>query len=373
MDAFVTHVPTQHAPAPPFACSNGPHNARIALVGEAFGEQEDLLKRPFVGASGQELTRMLSDAGISRRECFLTNVFAFRPQGNDIATLCGGKKEVRESYAQLCPGTNYDLAHLGKTGQYLRPEYLGELSRLAEELQAVRPHVCIALGATACWALLGSNRIGALRGTVATSTLVPGLKVLPTYHPAAVLRNWAYRPITIADLLKSKRESESPHIARPERFILVEPTMDELCDWTHAHITLPCEVACDIETKSGMIEMIGFSSGPQHAMVVPFVDRAKGGNYWPTRSEELEARRIVASILHNPRVYKVFQNGLYDLQYLLREGFRPRNCTHDTMLLHHSIYPELQKGLGFLGSIYTNEPAWKLMRGAKQTEMKKDD
>jgi hypothetical protein len=42
------------------------------------------------------------------------------------------------------------------------------------------------------------------------------------------------------------------------------------------------------------------------------------------------------------------------------------------MLLHHALYPEMQKGLGFLGSIYSNEPAWKLLRG-KAEELKKDD
>ncbi len=67
----------------------------------------------------------------------------------------------------------------------------------------------------------------------------------------------------------------------------------------------------------------------------------------------------------------LFQNGMYDLQYLYKMGFRPRACLEDTMLLHHSLFPELQKGLGFLGSVYSNEAAWKLMR--KQDSFKKDE
>jgi len=66
-----------------------------------------------------------------------------------------------------------------------------------------------------------------------------------------------------------------------------------------------------------------------------------------------------------------YQNGLYDLQYILRMGLRPANCQADTMLLHHSLFPELQKGLGFLGSIYTNEASWKLMR--EQDSNKRDE
>jgi hypothetical protein len=53
-------------------------------------------------------------------------------------------------------------------------------------------------------------------------------------------------------------------------------------------------------------------------------------------------------------------------------GLRPANVAEDTMLLHHSLFPELPKGLGFLGSIYTNEASWKLMHGLTDTE-KRDE
>lgn len=350
-----------HNAAPAFAHSSGPRDAKIAIVGEAWGEQEALIGKPFQGYSGQELTRMLQEAGLARRECFLTNVLALRPPNNDLSALCVKKADC---------GDDYPHPHLGKVGQYLAPQYLSELERLREELEKVRPNLVIALGATACWALLGTNGIGNLRGTVATGTLV-GLKVLPTYHPAAVLRNWAWRPIALADLMKAKRESAYAEIKRPRRLILVNPTIQECRDWISTHVKSEC--ACDIETKYGMIEMIGFSADHNHAMIVPFWDKAKGGNYWPSALIEKDARNIVRSILENPFIVKIFQNGLYDLQYLMKEGYRPRNCSEDTMLLHHALYPELQKGLGFLGSIYTSEPAWKMMRGKKMTEMKKDD
>lgn len=350
-----------HTPAPAFAHSSGPHDAKIAIVGEAWGEQEALIGKPFQGYSGQELTRMLAEAGIARRECFLTNVLALRPLNNDLTYLCGKKADVGESYP---------FPHLGKVGQYLLPEYLGEVERLREELATVKPNLVIALGATACWALLQTNGIGALRGTVAEAALLP-VKVLPTYHPSAVLRNWAWRPIAVADLMKARRESAYPHIARPQRFITVNPSISEIWEWINTHLRNAC--SCDIETKFGMIEMIGFASSPQHALVIPFWDKERGGNYWPSAALEKDARQAVARILEDPSITKIFQNGLYDLQYILKEGYRPRGCREDTMLLHHALYPEMQKGLGFLGSVYTSEPAWKMMRGKKVTEMKKDD
>jgi uracil-DNA glycosylase len=345
----------------PFTFTSGPKDAKIAFVGESMGEQDLLVGKPFQGYSGQELSRMLTEAGIVRRECFLTNVFPF--QVKDIATLCGKKAEV---------GEDYDLPHLGKAGQYLLPEHLIHVERLKAELEAVRPNLVVALGATACWALLATNGLASLRGTVAMAHNMP-LKVLPTYHPSAVLRNWAWRPIAIADLMKAKREGEFPNISRPQRFILVNPSIDEISQWITKHLPPGSETACDIETKYGMIEMIGFSSDPFNAMVVPFWDKSKGGNYWSSPNIERDARNLVKGILENSSITKIFQNGLYDLQYIFKEGFRPRGCREDTMLLHHSIYPEMQKGLGFLGSVYTYEPAWKMMRGKAITEMKKDD
>lgn len=349
--------------APAFAHSSGPRDAKIAIVGDYWGEQEAIVQKPFQGYSGQELSRMLAQAGIVRRDCFLTNVFAFRPQSNDVTSLCGNKTEVGEGYA---------LPHLGKKGQYLLPKYFGELARLQEEIEVVKPNVVIALGAVACWALLGTNGLASLRGTAATAHFGP-FKVLPTYHPSGILRNWSWRPIAIADLIKAKRESEFPEIRRPQRFILVNPTLDEMQAWIAEHLPPGSETSCDIETKYGMIEMIGFSGGPNHAMVVPFWDKAKGGNYWASANIEKDARVLVRKILEDFTIIKIFQNGLFDLQYIMKEGFRPRGCREDTMLLHHSIYPEMQKGLGFLGSVYTSEPAWKMMRGKGITEMKKDD
>lgn len=350
-----------HNAAPAFAHTSGPKDAKIAIVGEAWGEQEALIGKPFQGYGGQELSRMLQEAGLARRDCFLTNVLALRPPNNDLSALCCKKAEC---------GEDYPYTHLGKVGQYLAPQFLPELQRLREELETVRPNLVIALGATACWALLGTNGIGSLRGTVAQGSLTP-LKVIPTYHPSAVLRNWAWRPIAIADLMKAKRESAFAEIKRPQRFILVNPTIAECNDWIAKHIR--AESACDIETKYGMIEMVGFSADAQNAMVIPFWDRAKGGNYWPSANLEKDARNVVRSILENPYVVKIFQNGCFDIQYLMKEGYRPRACMEDTMLYHHALYPEMQKGLGFLGSVYTSEPAWKMMRGKKITEFKKDD
>lgn len=67
----------------------------------------------------------------------------------------------------------------------------------------------------------------------------------------------------------------------------------------------------------------------------------------------------VAKVLGNPHVPKLFQNGAYDVQVLAHWGIRVEGEYEDTMILHHALEPELPKALDYLGSIYTNEVAWK--------------
>ena len=73
----------------------GPVPARIMIVGEAPGEEEIRRGEPFCGASGSELNKMLGEAGISRGECFVTNVSRERPPKNDINLfIAKAKKET---------------------------------------------------------------------------------------------------------------------------------------------------------------------------------------------------------------------------------------------------------------------------------------
>lgn len=104
-------------------------------------------------------------------------------------------------------------------------------------------------------------------------------------------------------------------------------------------------------------------------MVIPFDDpRAKGGSYWPTRQSELQAWGLVRSILVDADIPKLFQNGMYDIAFLWRSyGIATRGAAHDTMLLHHALQPESLKGLGYLGSIYTDFGPWKTERKAVET------
>jgi uracil-DNA glycosylase len=334
----------------------------IFLLGESYGEEEEKQRAPFVGAAGYELTKMLGDAGIHRADCYISNVFNLRPPRNDVSIFCGPSPLRIDGWPSLMPG------------KYVRKEFAPELERLSDELMEINPNIVVALGNTACWALLGKTAISKLRGTTVLSDhCATGFKVLPTYHPAAILRQWDLRPIAVIDLIKAKRESVSGEILRPYREIWIEPTLEDINEF-HSYIN-GCQIlSVDIETAGREITCTGFAPSRSRAIVIPFTCPGRlGRNYWPTGDIELRVWEYVRGVLEDPRIPKVFQNGMYDIAFLYRGyGIKVANAKEDTMLLHHALQPESLKGLGFLGSLYCDEGAWKQMRQRKVT-IKRDD
>lgn len=379
----------------------GPTDAKILFVAEAPGAEEERGGKPLIGSSGKEFTQCLTEAGIPREICRLDNVFHWRPPNNKFhAEWCDTKKIVSEDYKlirdhliKVCPNypwpSTYTWTNVSK-GQYVKPEHLPELQRLKEEILSVRPNLVVALGGVATWALLGASGITKLRGVVAESSLVLGQKVLPTWHPAYVQRAWENRLTLIVDLIKARREMEFSEIRRPQRKIWINPTIQDIKDFRDRYILGAKLLSFDTETARKQITCISFAPSKDRAIVIPFVNDnglasinkekidkttiEAGYNYWKTLGEEVQAWRLIKEILLLP-MPKLAQNGLYDLQYLWKpHGIAVNNYMEDTMLLHHALYIELKKDLGYLGSIYTDEAAWKLMRHrAKDSVEKKDD
>lgn len=343
----------------------GPKPNKMMLLGEAPGAQEEKFGIPFIGPAGKELDRLLEEAGLSSPTLYKTNVFHTRPANNRLSTLFITSQEAKKEPGPFPPIT------LDGRKMYLHPELVGEMDRLAAEIQEVNPNLIVALGNTALWALTGRGNISSVRGTTLLSAWPSPRKLLPTYHPSAILHQWELRAITVADLMKAKVQAEFPEINRPKRLIEINPTLTDLVAFIAALGDYEF-LAVDVETRNGQITEIGFASSATYALVVPFV-RGHNAHYWASPQEEVQALQLVKCILQSS-VPKILQNGAYDIQYIIRTWkFYPRNVLHDTMIRHHSLYPELQKGLGFLGSLYTDEPSWKLMRNKKDTVEKRDD
>jgi uracil-DNA glycosylase family protein len=140
----------------------GAARARAMLVGEQPGDREDVEGAPFVGPAGRLLDRALEDAGIARREVYLTNVvkhFRYRLRG---------KRRIHQKP---------DAVHIAACRPWLEAE-----------LRIVRPQLLVCLGAVAAQALVGRDvRVTRDRGRVLDSPLAPHVTV--TVHPSAVLRS----------------------------------------------------------------------------------------------------------------------------------------------------------------------------------------
>lgn len=328
---------------------------QIIIIGEAWGRHEEEAGEPFVGPTGRKLNSMLSIAGIARSECYLTNVFNLRPKPtNDVSNLCGPKEMGLAKWPAL------------SVGNYVLKEHHPELIRLENEIRSINPNLIISLGATPLWFLTrGTAQIKKVRGTLLESWT--GHKVLPTYHPAAGFRNSTFFPLIQVDLSKARAEAEFPEIRRPSREVWIAEHPSDLIEFENRFFN-SSPIAADIETQDGQITCIGFAPSEKHALVIPFISFP--GNYWNSLSDESFVWRWVRRVLADYHI--VGQNFSYDAHYLWsRYGIPSPGWRDDTMLLHHALHPELEKSLGFMGSVYTSEPAWKYMR--KGSTLKKED
>jgi len=246
---------------------------------------------------------------------------------------------------------------------WVKPEYESHVTQLHTTLKALKPNVIVALGNTALWALGLPSTISKLRGNVVET---PFGKVLPTFHPASVLRKWEQRIVSVLDLFKARRESEYPEIRTLSREIWTHPTIEDLHKWWELYGSKTSLLAFDIETVANkQISEISFASDSTHPLHVPFFwkENKRFISWWPDAKTELAAWKFVKMVLES-EVPKIGQNCTqYDGFWLAKEmKIGVKNITHDTMQLAHAWQPEMEKSLGFLGSIFLEEKSWKHIR-----------
>lgn len=313
----------------------GPRDAKICLVGEALGAEEARQGKPFVGPAGTVLEQCLHAAGVTRSECYITNVIKAKPHNNIIDPYYSTTKH-----------------HFTSLGQPFVQE-------LYDELEELKPNVVVALGAVASHALTGRYIpiIGksAQRGYVMEG--VNGLKIIPTIHPAASLRGqYIYRYIISSDLRKAKLESEYSDIRRPKRNLIYSySNIGEAIEWVNT-IGRSSKVSLDIEVLNYEIAIIGLASSPELGIAIPLAVP-----HWGTPADEIPLWRALSAVIENPNITKVMQNGIFDKHFLASKcGIVVRGPIEDTMMAHSIMYPDLLKGLGFLGSLYCgSQEYWK--------------
>lgn len=344
------------APGPVYGY--GSDTAEILLLGEAPGKTEVIEGSPFMGAAGIELTKMLEQAGMLRSQCYLDNVCKYQPPRNRIEQWFYTKTKIAKEKPP----------HEVVLGKFVHPYIAQGVRDLESLLTRINPKVIIALGNTALWFCTGEWGITKWRGSNLQSRSINGkvYSVVPTYHPAAVLRQWDWRFIGVHDLRTARRVRDQGLPTPAEEFIL-RPSFNTVIHWLRelrrtadSLRESKLDIAVDIETRARCISCVGLAWTESKAINIPFLEvKAENKNYWGTVEEELEIVWELRTLLTHPNVRVIGQGFSYDQQYFAKEflfipNYKPENF-HDTMTAHHIMWAGLPKGLDFQSSLYCSE------------------
>lgn len=317
----------------------GSPNASLAIIGEAPSYMEIQAGRPFVGPAGSVLEQCLHSAGITRAQCYITNLFPFQVFKNkegDISSKDGS------------------LLWTSKKG--LTPVAEPHVNDLRNRLSRVNATVWVPMGGPATHALTGFRSIMKWRGS---PFIEDRIRIIPTIHPAATMRGtYTWRYYIIADLQKARKFIADPLRGLPRRNLIIDPLYTEVVEFLEQVMDAK-EVAHDIECYNHNVSCMSYALSPTEAMSIPLIDFDYGGHRW-SEEEELHIWWMVAKIHADRSKTIIFQNGSFDtwfhaqINHILTEA----RC-EDTMVAHSLMYPDLDKGLDMLCSLHTDEPYYK--------------
>lgn len=152
----------------------GPEDAKIMLIGEAPGKNEDETGRPFIGMAGRLLSEILHEADLDRSEIYITSIVKCRPEGN--------RKPKKPEYSTCI-------------ALYLE-----------KQIEIINPNIIGLLGNSAAYALIGKKNIKQIHGKTYE---LNGRKYMALFHPAAALYSRALLPQLKEDMITLKKEIKS--------------------------------------------------------------------------------------------------------------------------------------------------------------------
>lgn len=338
-------------------------DARIILIGEAGGKEEDLTGLPFMGQSGERLKDWWKQVGLQRNDIYITNVVRRRPNAlNDIKLV--SKEEIEAGIKSL---------H-------------SRLAMLAD------PFVLVPTGNTSLNALLGHGRLDVSdglkitdwRGSILSYSDDAGrhIKTIPTIHPADTFRQPILQKFCIADWGRIAKDSFFKELQLPERTYIIDPEPEQIGKFTagvnyawamydsldHRFTgnlaLIPPALVFDVEntmTKRGNqllfkeLTCVGFSYDPRFSMTISTLKRDYGS--LEAHQAAIEAIRV---LLTSP-IPKVALNGLTDVFKVKHSlGIDVVNYKWDLMEMDHALDPndggDTEKG----GEDASKEPGFKM-------------
>lgn len=312
--------------------SFGPFEADTAIIGEGAGETELKMSMPFVGGAGALLWKTGMSYGIKRHEVYTTNVVKRQISlGKDTNERFQVSKGEFESWAGL-----------------LRWE-LSQLPNL---------RYVVLLGNYALQAVCGLSGITNWRGSILKLKLASrDVTAIAAFNPAYVMREPKFEPILPLDLAKVRLVREGKYKEHEVNAIIcrnIEESLEHL-DRLRASKK---PVAYDIETINQQTACYGFSNDKHEGVCIPLRDA--NSNLYSVQ-DEARLLRAIQDLFDDPDIQLVAQNATFDGYYSwIKDGLRLHTRpVYDTLLAHHTLYPQLPHSLGFLVSQYTTHPFYK--------------
>lgn len=315
---------------------SGDPTARIFVVGEGPGLKEDIYGQPFVGPAGSLLKKLMQQAGIDHRTVFFSNTVRCLPKGTT--------KVVREpTYEEVAACAPY----------------------LEEEIEAVKPTVIVPAGNTALRYIMGAKNlnISRQRGLEIWSDKYK-CKIMPVFHPAAILRNPKYENVTVQDLARIKSSATSTGLSASGLGTYEVADTPEKLDVLFHHLETEPEIAFDIETTgldwlTSEIISIGFSWKERTGWCLPLLNSKKTldeatTRFWDDATYVKVCERLRSAMAKPSR--KIGHNSKFDLKHMAHHGFPVANASFDTMLAHHLLDENAENlhGLKDLAWVYTD-------------------
>jgi uracil-DNA glycosylase family 4 len=308
---------------------------RLAIIGEAPGRDDEQHGAPFVGSSGNLLSKAMSATRLMRSACFLGNISQFA-MNTDFMIKSWSAWEVQDG-----------------------------LEQLREDIKEYDPHCVLLLGASALYAAGVKHPVTSYRGSLFecrdTESPFYGRKCIATLHPSAVMKSYKDFPLFVFDVKRAVEESLSPVLSLPQRnadiYLSADEIVRRLVCWPKGHMA-----SIDIEgTCSSNITCMAVAQSPLESFVID----------WRNMLEQDKAKVFdaVYDFLTDKEIPKIVQNALYENFVIPWMHKTPvHNIGWDTLLSGWEIYPELPKSLGVQASIWTREPYYKSERKIPDNE-----
>lgn len=329
-----------------YAPERGPIDADFMIIADSPSKKDLQKHMCFSGDGSIFLVKELENVGIYFKDCFAQTAIDYYPPSGRADNVFHTKTEAKK---------NYDLKLVN--GAYVSDRVLANAKRVWQSIDRVKPKFILCLGNLALWMLTGEQSVAKHRASMLEIKRGWGVvRLLPTYHPNAVMRQKELKRVWRNDLARINVDGDG--WSRPDFKFITYPTCEEvlsklvaLC-WRAEHEAFrPVHVSCDIETRGGMVSVLGIAWSKTEALVIPFTSVEKPNYFNP--HEEFAIITQLKKLFNHPHIEVSGQGYHYDDQYLCKlYGFKP-HCTWDTMAMAHILWTKnLPLRLDFLSSMF---------------------